>query len=280
MKRHQSSQVAHGDITTAYYDEGDGPVLLLLHGFTGSKLDFHDQVNAFSGSYRVVVPDNRGHGESTNSGDESIYTLTTLVDDLSGFVDALNIGKFHLLGHSLGGMVVMRYALANAARVESLVLMDTASGPLDLPENRRQFMARALRSEGVSGLVQVMRNAPSSPEVQNGIDHLGAEEHWSRIEEKLAQMDPAAMVGLGNELGNAGEITEALSAIGCPTTVVVGEADAPFLSPSRVMAATIPGAVLQIIDGAAHCPQYENAGEWTRVIRAHLDRAANPDREA
>lgn len=125
MTRLRSRTVERSGITTAYYDEGEGSVLLLLHGFTGSKLDFHDQLEWFTDSYRVIVPDNRGHGESTHSEDEAVYKLDTLVDDLRSFVEVLDLQGIHLLGHSLGGMVVMRYAVAHPGRLASLMLMDT-----------------------------------------------------------------------------------------------------------------------------------------------------------
>src|ERR1700750_1702283 len=60
--------VPNGDIVTSFHDEGSGDVLLLLHGFTGSKLDFHDQIGWFTDRHRVLAPDQRGHRESTNLG--------------------------------------------------------------------------------------------------------------------------------------------------------------------------------------------------------------------
>ncbi|HTO59471.1 MAG TPA: alpha/beta hydrolase, partial [Pseudomonadales bacterium] len=139
--------VANGDIVTAYHDEGRGAPLLLLHGFTGSKLDFHDQIAWFSDRYRVLAPDQRGHGESTNVGREDGYSMDILVGDLAGFLDALDVERVHLLGHSMGGMVAMRFALKHPKRLKSLILMDTAAEPLTIfPPAIREQLAKDVRA--------------------------------------------------------------------------------------------------------------------------------------
>jgi pimeloyl-ACP methyl ester carboxylesterase len=275
VNRLESKTIEHNGITTSYYDEGQGSVLLMLHGFTGSKLDFHDQLSWFTDSYRVIVPDIRGHGESTNLEEEEGYSLQHLVDDLSSFIETMGLRDIHLLGHSMGGMVVIRYALANAGKLSSLILMDTSSAPLKMPEGMREMFRATIAKEGISGLIKLMRSAPKTDEVQNGIDYLGEQEHWLRVEEKLGQMDLLAYRKLGMELGTSNDLTATLSELEYPTTIMVGEADVPFVQPSRAMANVIRGAKLKIIPGAAHCPQYENAGAWREVIDCHLREMAS-----
>lgn len=272
MPRRAAHTLDAGELTTSYYEEGEGPAFLLVHGFTGSKLDFHDQLGWFSDRYRVIAPDNRGHGETGNTGDASGYAIATMVDDLHRFTEALGLAHFHLLGHSLGGMLAMRYALLHPDRLQSLILMDTSSAPLDVPRGGLGMMADVLRENGAAALVELMKADPGSPEVRNGIDFLGEREHWDRITEKLAQMDPAAYASLGNALENLPDITAELAAIRVPTTVIVGAADALFIDASKSMAETIPGARLEVIPGAAHCPQYENADAWRRAVDRHLAR--------
>ncbi|MCB1647673.1 MAG: alpha/beta hydrolase, partial [Pseudomonadales bacterium] len=156
MSRLTSHTLQHNGITTSYYDEGTGPVLLLVHGFTGGKLDFHDQVTYFSDRCRVIVPDNRGHGETTNTGRRSDYTLETLVDDLHSFIQTLGLSDVHLLGHSLGGMVAMRYALTHPGNLSSLILMDTSATPLNVPADYFSTMADILQEKGPQALVTLM----------------------------------------------------------------------------------------------------------------------------
>jgi pimeloyl-ACP methyl ester carboxylesterase len=270
----QTQRLAHRGIETAYIDEGEGQTFLLLHGFTGSKLDFRDEVSRLAKTHRVIVPDNRGHGESTNTGNAASYRISTLVEDLASFVDVLGLSRIHLLGHSLGGMVVMRYALTAPAQLASLVLMDTSPTPMTMPAGAREAFAKSLATLGVDGMIAMMRGRTAPQQIQNGIDRLGEEEHWRRIETKLTQMDPIAFHALGMELSGVTGVTEQLHALELPTTIIVGEADDPFIGPSRSMAEVIRGAVLEIIEDAAHSPQYENRDAWRAAIDRHLHRAA------
>jgi len=264
--------VQNGSILTAYHDIGRGEPFVLVHGFTGSKLDFHDQMGWFAAAHRVLAPDQRGHGESSNVGSADAYALDTLVEDLAGFLTGVQVKRCHLLGHSMGGMVVLRFALRYPERLTSLLLMDTAAEPLTIfPAALREQLAKEVRANGCASRLDVMRQMPMSDAQARGRDYVGAEEHWRRIELKLNQMDPEAWVGLGDELANQRSILDELHAIDCPTTIIVGENDTPFVEPSARMAAAIPSARLETIPLAAHSPQYENADVWRSVIETHLN---------
>jgi pimeloyl-ACP methyl ester carboxylesterase len=265
--------VRNGDILTAYHDEGRGEPLLLLHGFTGSKFDFHDQLRWFTERQRVLAPDQRGHGETTNLGRPDAYSFDIMVDDLAGFLDAIDVQRCHLLGHSMGGMVAMRFALRHPERLTSLILMDTAAEPLTIfPQALREQLAKDVRANGCASRIKAMREMPMSDAQKRGVDFLGSDEHWRRIELKLSQMDPEAWVALGDAMSKQPSLVPELGALGMPTTVIVGEHDVPFVEPSARMAKAIPGARLETIPLAGHSPQYENAEAWRRAIEAHLGR--------
>jgi pimeloyl-ACP methyl ester carboxylesterase len=270
-----SNFVANGPVLTAYHDFGRGNPFVLLHGFTGSKLDFHDQMGWFAHTHRVLAPDQRGHGESTNVGSADGYSLDTLVTDLAGFLTALGITRCDLLGHSMGGMVALRFALRYPQRLNSLLLMDTAAEPLTIiPPALRAQLAAEVRANGCAGRLAMMRQMPMSDAAARGRDYLGEDEHWRRIELKLGQMDPEAWVALSDELAGQPSLLEDLAAIRCPTTIIVGQYDTPFVEPSARLAAAIPQARLETIPLAAHCPQYENADAWRAAVAAHLARVS------
>ena len=263
--------VENGEIQTAYHDLGSGAPLLFVHGFTGSKLDFANQLAWFVETHRTLAYDHRGHGESSNLGP---YDLQTLVDDLIRLLDALEIPTCHVLGHSLGGMVVMRAVLARPERFRSVILMDTAPYALNLfDEGVRRNLNRMVTDAGCAALLDGMQNQPQRAVVQRGIDFLGEQEHWRRIRVKLEQMDPQAFVGLGRELSANASVLQDLERIGVPTTIIVGAEDEPFLKPAQDMQKHIPDSTLAIIRNAAHSPQYENADVWRDQVLAHLTRA-------
>ena len=261
----------HRGIKTAYTDSGgDGIPLVLVHGYTGSGLDFWDEVAALAVTRRVINIDLRGHGESTNTRDEDSYTLETLVEDLDSFVESLDLDTLDILGHSLGGMVVMRYVVERPEKIRSLILMDTHPGPMAVTVERPAAVDEQARKEGVQSLLPMMRSMPVSPGAQRGIDYLGEEEHYRRIGTKLAQMDPEAFVGLMNGMHEMKGFSSQLEGIRCPTTIIVGEEDEPFLEPSKDMAQVMADSNLVIIPLAAHCPQYENAPAWREAIAMHF----------
>src|SRR6478735_8260574 len=111
-----------------YEDVGEGTrPFVLVHGLTGFRDDFRERMAALAELGRTIIYDHRGHGDSTNTGDPTSYSFAQLVDDLAGLLDALGVPTCDLLGHSMGGMIALRFVLAHPERVASLVLMDTAA---------------------------------------------------------------------------------------------------------------------------------------------------------
>jgi 2-succinyl-6-hydroxy-2,4-cyclohexadiene-1-carboxylate synthase len=73
-------------------------------------------------------------------------------------------------------------------------------------------------------------------------------------------------------------VTDRLGEIACPTTIIVGAEDEPFLKPSEIMAKRIPGARHVAIEGGAHCPQVGAPEAWIAAVDAHLDWARSVTR--
>src|SRR6185437_15302623 len=102
-------------VDLAWSERGSGsegaPPLVLVHGYTGSAHDFSLQVDALAAGRRVITLDQRGHGHSTKTGTLDGYTVEQLAGDLAAFLDAVAGGPVDLLGHSMGGRVVMTMVL-------------------------------------------------------------------------------------------------------------------------------------------------------------------------
>jgi pimeloyl-ACP methyl ester carboxylesterase len=269
-------KVAVRGIEMELEDAGSGErAFVLVHGFTGSRDDFREHVPALAKLGRTIALDQRGHGGTTNSGRAGDYTLDGLVADLLAAFDALGLARADLLGHSLGGMVALRFALAHPARVASLVLMDTSARPMSLqiPEAAHAALSALVRERGVAALLPGMRQRGDlPPAMRRCIESMGPEIFWERAQRKLDAMDPVAWSALVRVLGDHPPVTDRLGEIRCPTLVLVGAEDAPFLAPSDELASGITGAVHVRIDGAAHSPQLENAAAWSAAIGAHLAR--------
>ena len=123
---------------------------MLVHGFGGAKEDFADHVPELARDHTVVVFDHRGHGESDKPDDLAAYSFDRLVADTLAVADAVGLDRFRLLGHSMGGMVARRVVLQHPERVEALILMDTAPGPIEL-RSRADGVRRADGAERGQG---------------------------------------------------------------------------------------------------------------------------------
>ncbi len=271
----EAKRIPVGGIEVEFEESGSGdPPFVLVHGFTGSRDDFVDVLPALAAERRTLLPDNRGHGGTSNPGTPEGYTLEQLSDDLAGFLRAQGIGRCHLLGHSLGGMIALRFVLQHPDTVGSLVLMDTSPHAIGLmPREVLDAGARIAREHGMGALAAGMRANPPwerSPAAKRTADRMGQERFWSRIEAKLLAMDPEAFASLAAVLADQEPVTDRLAEIGCPTLVLVGEEDLPFLEPSRLMASAIPNARLHVVPNAAHSPQFENEPDWLHAITTHL----------
>lgn len=257
---------------------GDARALVLVHGFTGNRGDFRDHYAALSEIGRTVVYDHRGHGESTNTGEASTYSFDQLVADLDALLDRLGVTRCDLLGHSMGGMVALRYVLAHPERVSSLILMDTAArAPDGFLKVVFEMGAEIGRSEGMEKLAETARAMAEKDPNRTAASRayqtrIGSEAYWKRHFQRMAAMDAEAFGMLGAELSDQQPTTERLGEIQCPTTILVGEQDVPFLEPSREMQAGIPDATRVVIAEAAHSPQLENPGAWFDALCAHLAR--------
>jgi pimeloyl-ACP methyl ester carboxylesterase len=126
-------------IAMRYVESGDsaGEVVVFLHGYTDSSLSFRPTIEsllALRPEVRALAVDLRGHGGSSLPADaecvpqpERCFTVARFAEDLLAFLDALDIDRAHLVGHSLGSMIAQDVALAAPDRVASLVLIATAA---------------------------------------------------------------------------------------------------------------------------------------------------------
>ncbi len=267
-----------GDVSLAVDDRGDrasdATPLVLVHGFTGGRVDFADVIDDLATDRRVVAWDHRGHNDSTNTGDPASYTIEQLTDDAWRALETLGIDRFHLLGHSMGGFVVQCMAVDQPARVASLVLMDTSPNPMQIPREWIDRNAELGRTQGMRAVADAMAEMTAGYSVAPEADR---ERIAARNHHKLCEMDVEAYVSLSAALASFNPVIDAVAATPRPTTVVVGELDQTFRAPAEVFASAIPSAELVVIDGAAHCPQEDRPEAWLAAIRAHLERAEAAD---
>ncbi len=249
---------------------GDGPPLLIVHGFGGAADDFADHRDALARTHRVVTFDHRGHGRSEGP-DHVEYSLERLRHDVLLLADALELDRFRLLTYSMGGMAARRIPLEHPERVEALVLMSTCGGPIPMLDPEVLDLGAQLAEEqGMAAVKRVLDDSDPlhTPATQRLLrERSGYAEYLEWKWSSLAQPMYAAML---REMSRQPDDHEALRALRCPTLVIVGELDGQFLEPCRRLAAVIPGARLVVLPGAGHSPQFETPELWRAALLEFL----------
>ncbi len=266
----------HGvDLSGSEQGSGD-PALVLCHGYTGSSHDWLLQVDELARHRRVVTYDHRGHGYSTKVGSLEGYSIQQLADDLAAFLDAVGGGPVDLLGHSMGGRVVMTMVLERPDLVRSLILMDTSAWSFQPPDEEvRTLVHQFIDSFDPAG------GMPRNFSLEGPEDTLiraTVPAEWMAEKETIsAGMDAYAFKGLGLELWadaeeGQGSLRSRLAGISCPVTVIVGEHDHPLVDQAPELSAEVADGRLVIVEGAYHSPQLTHPDEWRAAVEAHLTR--------
>lgn len=250
----------------------DAATIVLCHGYTGSSHDFAPHIGWLAERWRVIAMDHRGHGLSEKCGEPASYSIEQISMDVIGLLDATCREPVTILGHSLGGRVVLGVALERPDLVRSLILADTSAWSF-LPEDpaiRKWIGAFFAGLDPGQGLPQGSR----LPE-DDLIDQVMPFEWRERKAVLSAGVDPVAVKVLGQELFDRGVVSvrDRLGELGVPSMVIVGEHDEPFVTQADAFAAEL-GAELVRIAGAFHSPQLTHQTAWREAIERHLTSSA------
>jgi pimeloyl-ACP methyl ester carboxylesterase len=241
---------------------GEGPPIVLSHGVTLSVRTWVKQMESLpEAGFQTIAFDHRGHGASTiGSGG---HTLDTLADDMRCVLEGLDLYDVVLVGHSMGGvaaqLVCLRYPELAAQRIAGLVLLSTLSrtalsGNRHLLHLLERVSAAAPDAGGVLRLTDVglliarigFGREPQASHVELTRQMILA------CDPETRKAAPRALLGL--------DLTKELSRITVPTLVISGTND--VITPpaeARRMARGIPGARLELLDGAGHMLMLERA---------------------
>ena len=250
-----------------YNITGDGPAVVLVHAGIADMRMWQPQLEPFAARYRVVRMDVRAFGNSDVPTKD--YELH---EDLRAILDELGIERAAVVGCSMGGTVVIDFALAHPERTSALVGVTTGPNGYDRwgPEIRAQWNEEEAAIEAgdleraIEINLQMWVDGPrrSSNEVDAGVRE--------RVREMLAHNLPREGEGDSQDLeplavGRLGEIS-------APTLIVIGDLDQPeMVAASELLAAEIPGARRHVMTGCAHLPSMERPAEFNDVILQFLD---------
>ncbi len=279
-----SRSIAVNGVDLAWSERGSSPpgtpTLVLVHGYTGSSHDFALQVDALAEARRVVVLDQRGHGLSTKTGTLEGYSVEQLSRDLAAFLEAVGGGPVDLLGHSMGGRVVMTMVVQRPDLVRSLILMDTSVWSFQPDDEKIRTMVwdYITAFDPARGMPSMLSMGGPEDDLIAAAVPTGWQEQKDEI---FIGMDAYAVKGLGMELWTEipdadGSLRSRLGSITCPITVLVGEHDHPLIGQAPALTAEVADGRLTVIAGAYHSPQLTHPEAWREAVEAHLAAAGVP----
>ena len=236
-----------------YEVTGDGPVVLLGHGYGSTRHMWDDQHRALD-RWRVVSWDMRGHGQTDSPSDPKQYSAALIVADMRALLQHVGAERAIIGGLSLGGYVSLAFALAHPGMTQALVICDSGPGYRNAEaraqwNQRAQERAASLESKGLDALTR------RSKETQQAV-HRSAQGLAHAARGMLAQ--------------EGSQVIDGLASIRVPTLVIVGDQDQPFVAPSEYMAKKIAGARLAVIPGAGHSSNLDQPEAFNRVLREFL----------
>jgi pimeloyl-ACP methyl ester carboxylesterase len=242
--------------TDIYYEvHGQGPVLLLTHGFSATGDMWRGQIEAFSKNHTLVFWDMRGHGRSDYPEDPTAYSEALTIADMDALLDQVGAGRAIVGGLSLGGYMSLAFHRVYPERVRALLIIDTGPG-FRRDEPRQDWNKRALASadryerEGLAVLQSASRERATA-------QHRSAEGLARAARGMLTQRDA--------------RVIESLPEIKVPTLIVVGADDKPFLAATDYMASKIPGARKVVIANAGHAVNIDQPQAFNEAVQPFLE---------
>jgi len=259
-------KITTGGISTHYRIEGpaQGPAVMLSHSLATHLDMWEPQIGPLSARYQVLLYDTVGHGGT--DAPPGPYTLNQLAEQALSLIDALGIERVHFVGLSMGGVVGQLLALAAPERLAGLVLCDTLSQVL--PEDRPAWDKRMKIAElqGMGSLADSTIDRWFTPPFRARNPEVVA-----RIKAMILSTPPEGYIGCCHALADL-NLTDRLPSIKAPTLILVGEEDPGTpVEASRVIYDRIAGSHLEIIPGAAHLSNIEQAAEFNRLLVKFLD---------
>lgn len=245
----------------SYLRQGQGFPLVLVHGYLGGAMAWQRQLEVLSADFDVIAPELPGYGGSSAA--EAAASITGYAQQVLGLLDDLGVQRFHLLGHSMGGMIVQEMTALAPDRVDRLICYGT--GPWGVLPDRFETIEQSrarLRTEGVR---------PTARRI--------AATWFSQGE---AAQDFAACAALGENVSTTSALAgltamenwdgrAALSAIRQPTLIIWGDRDRSYgWQQPEALWKGIAGSNLAVMPGCGHNAHQENPALFETILRDFL----------
>lgn len=252
-----------GDINLFYEESGSGDALLFLHGFTLDHRMWPAQSQFFSKSFRVIIPDSRGHGKS--DAPQTGYSRDHRLEDLKNLLDELKIETAHLVGLSMGGSTAIGFALKYPESLKSLVLVSTGAAGYSVSK-KLPIIDEIARTEGVDTARRKWLEwnlawyKTRHQQVGTLLKELMQEHSGAIWADPMRGKYPRT-----NDLDNVHHIT-------LPTLIIAGELDKIFLPLAEELNRKINDSKLLVFEDTGHILNLEEPEKFNDALRNFLEK--------
>jgi pimeloyl-ACP methyl ester carboxylesterase len=251
-----------------YLEQGSGTPLVLLHGIGSAARSWRHQLRGLGRAYRVIAWDAPGYGGSSplpqQRPDAGDYA-----DALEKLLCALNVERFHLVGHSLGCVIAARYARLRPERLLSLTLASVATGHARLPAEERARLREArlgdLAALGPRGMAEKRGPRLLGPHA--------AEDAIRAVIDTMAMLHPHGYAQAVHML-SAADTLDDLRALPPSLRAQIIYGDADVITPpaqNQSIARELPQAQAHVLSGAGHALYLEQPGAFNALLMAFLE---------
>ncbi len=249
-----------------YTEAGSGPPLVLLHGLGGAASDWEHQIPFFAQRYRVIAPDLRGFGETPRG--RGLPSIARFANDVDALLRQLQIDRFLLVGHSMGGAIAQQLALQRPQAVQRLVIANSV--PSFQPQSLRHHLEMAYRwlVMGLLGPARLARIGawrmfPGEDQADERNKSIARGERNSR----------AAYLGALAALSRW-SVIEQLEQLDMPTLVIGSEHDYFTHEETVTFAHALPRGRLHIVAGAHHGLPAEHPQQFNALVQRFFEQRA------
>lgn len=252
----------------AFEEHGSGKPIILLHAFPLSRKMWIKNLDSIvKANCRIITPDLRGFGESSNFAD--INSMEAMAQDVSELLDSLKIEKAVIGGLSMGGYVAFNFFRLFPRKVAALVLCGTNSAA-DTNEKRqtRYEMVEKIEEKGSEALIEDML-----PNLVSDFTKANNKKLMTDLGQMFADADRQALIAALRGMAERESHDELLKSINIPTILIFGEADSiTDLDVARSMQKRISASELFTIKNAGHYSNLEQPDLFNNVLLSFLSR--------
>lgn len=241
---------------------GSGPLVMFLHGNGFSRLDWHDQIRDFAPHFTAAAWDARGHAGSDDY--EGPYRFADVCDDLLRVLDRLGSDRAHLVGHSMGGRVVLEFQHRYPGRVKSVTFAGTSAKREPRLSDEELSIRRARRVTPLKNGADLRQIALDN--TKRYLAKGAPAKVFEAVSERLANVRRDSYAKTLDTVVSYTDFPE-YSTVKAPCLVLTGSED-PQATPdyAREVAAQIPGAKLVLIAGAGHMVNMEQSAAFSAAV--------------